>query len=163
MAGYSRKHKFIQKISQHSNIRQDVVEMIVDAMVDVMIEEIINEGKFSFLGLFHIKSKEWKGYSFGNNKEQRVKNHQRLTVSLSKHLKELWKIRFDSFEGEKNVIDKDNWRQIYQEYGLKPRKTSVAENSKNNPSETDDQNVYTEEKLEQKIYNPFLEDDDDEY
>lgn len=161
MAGYSRKHKFIQKISQHSNIRQDVVEIIIDAMIDVMIEEIINEGKFSFLGLFHIKSKDWKGYSFGNNKEQKVKDHQRLTVSLSKHLKELWKIRFDKFDGEKNVIDKTNWRRIYQEYGLKPRKSNVSERKEDNSFKTNSQ-VHDDER-QNEIYNPFLEDDDEEY
>jgi len=152
---YSKKYLFIKKISEHSNIRQDVVEMIVNSMLDVMVEEIINEGKFSFLGLIHIKSKEWKGYSFG--KGQKIDNHQRLTISLSKHLKELWKIRFNQFNGEKDVIDRNNWRDIYKEYGLKPRNRKskdnqlTSEKSNNEPTEKTDP------------YNPFLHDDEEEY
>lgn len=150
----SRKGKFIRKVSEHSNIRQDVVEMIVEAMIDVMVDEIVNTGKFSFLGLFHVKSKSWKGYSFGEGRT--VQDHERLSISLSKHLKELWKIRFDKFDGADDVIDKNNWRDVYREYGLRPR-----------TKKTDDEKAFTTAQhpdvSEPVSFNPFLDDDDEDF
>lgn len=150
----SRKGKFIRKVSEHSNIRQDVVEMIVEAMIDVMVDEIVNTGKFSFLGLFHVKSKSWKGYSFGEGRS--VKDHERLSITLSKHLKELWKIRFDKFDGADDVIDKNNWRDVYRTYGLKPRTKKVDDKK---PSDSASQS----DNSEPVAYNPFLDDDDEDF
>lgn len=123
---YSDRYLFIKKISEHSGIRQDVVEIIINSMVDVMIDEIVNKGKFSFLGLFHIKAKEWKGYSFGDEKnENKVDNHSRLTISMSKRIRQLWKIRFDKFDGDTETITKDNWKEIYYYYIVNQKNKKV--------------------------------------
>lgn len=140
----SNWQKTIRKISIHSNIRQDLVEHIMKSAVDVILVEIVNKGKFNFLGMFNVKSKEWKGYSLGGRK---INDHQRLSVTLSKTVKELWKIRFQEFDGDDTVIDENNWRTIYKTYTKKQKRPS-------NPK-TDDE--------EDSIFNPFLDDDDEDY
>lgn len=139
----SNWQKTIRKISIHSGIRQDLVEHIMKSAVDVIMTEIVNTGKFNFLGLFNIKSKEWKGYSLNG---KRVEEHQRLQVTLSKQLKELWKIRFEKFNGEDNVITENNWRTIYKTYMTRQTKKNTA-------------NVV----VEKEVFNPLLDDDDEDY
>lgn len=138
----SNWQKTIRKISIHSNIRQDVVDHVMKSAVDVIITEIVNKGKFNFLGLFNIKSREWKGYSLGDRK---INNHQRLSVTLSKQLKELWKIRFEKLNGEDDVINEDNWRIIYKTYMTKQSSKNIEKTEEN------------------ELLNPFLDDDDEDY
>ena len=139
----SNWQKTIRKISIHPNIRQDIVEHIMKSAVDVIVVEIVNSGKFNFLDLFNIKSKEWKGYSLAGKK---VEDHQRLSVTLSKTIKELWKIRFQEFNGDNTVINEDNWRTIYKTYMTKRKPSQKSKNADEN-----------------EIFNPFLDDDDEDY
>lgn len=139
----SNWQKTIRKISIHSGIRQDVVEHIMKSAVDVIMVEIVNKGNFNFLGLFNIRSKDWKGYSLGNKE---IKDHKRLSVTLSKQLKEMWKIRFEKFDGDDTVIDENNWRTIYKTYMTK---RTVRINPEN--------------QAEQESFNPLLDDEDEDY
>lgn len=139
----SNWQKTIRKISIHSNIRQDVVDHVMKSAVDVIIVEIVNKGKFNFLGLFNIRAKDWKGYSLGDRK---IEDHQRLSVTLSKQLKELWKIRFEKLNGDDSVIDKDNWRTIYKTYMTRSKSQKSQNISENNED-----------------FNPFLDDEDEDY
>ena len=135
-----RKRELIKKISQHTDIRADVVAIILDGFIDVVIEEIVNEGDFGLRQLFEVSSAEWGSYSI--NSKHKVAKHTRLKISLSYAVRELWKARFSEFNGEKGHITKDNWRDI-----LRSRRKPVS-SGKNSAKINDDD------------YNPFIDDDD---
>lgn len=107
--GNRNKRKFIQRIAEHTNIRTDVVEIILNGIIDVGIEEIVNTGELQIRQLFDVSSAEWGGYNIG---AQKVKSHSRLKITLSNTVRELWKTRHNTYNGDTVSITKDNWREI---------------------------------------------------
>ena len=133
-----KKRDFIKRVSHHTNIRADVVEIILEGIIDVAIEEIVNSGEFNLRQLLEVSSAEWGGYSIG---DQEVKSHRRLKITLSSSVRELWKARFSDFGGSIGKITKDNWRDI-----LRNRRNNGSSSSKKRKQESLD-------------YNPFIDDE----
>lgn len=135
-----KKRELIKKISQHTDIRADVVAIILDGFIDVVIEEIVNEGEFGLRQLFEVSSAEWGSYSI--NSKHKVAKHRRLKISLSHAVRELWKARFSEFNGEKGHITKDNWQEV-----LRSRRKPTSSSKNTATTKNDD-------------YNPFIDDDE---
>lgn len=137
-----RRKSLIQRVSKHTDIRTDVVEIILNGFIDIAVEDIVNEGSFGIRQLFEISSAEWNGYAI--NSSEIVPKHVRLKIKLSRAVRELWKARFSDFDGAKGAITKDNWKTI-----LRNRNSRIANaRSTRKQSEQDDN------------YNPFIDDDD---
>lgn len=134
-----KKRDFIKRVSHHTNIRADVVEMILDGIVDVAIEDIVNTGEFGLRQLFDVSAAEWGGYNIG---DQKVNSHLRLKITLSSTVRDLWKARFSDFGGAVGRITKDNWREVLRgrRRGVSVTNKAIAEVDPN--------------------YNPFLDDDE---
>lgn len=156
--GKLTKRELISKIAQHTDYRKDVVEEIIDGFVDVAAEEIVNKGEFGMLDFFTITPKEWtKSYTINNNEE--VPQRPRLIIRVSERLRNLWKFRIDSLNGEQGVITKDNWREV--DVSLRNSKKQAKTKRGNRDSgNTDSRSESTnEQEVDPAEYNPFIDDE----
>lgn len=124
------KRQIISEVSKHTNIRKDAVELILDGFTDIAVEEIVNKGEFRYNDLFTITSKDWnKSYTINGGNE--VGQQSRLIIKLSAKIRELWKLRFNHFDGSSKVINRNNWRVVFKNFSGKRKPSSKAVD--NNP------------------------------
>lgn len=133
------KKELIHNISVHGDLRADFVEAVLNALEDVVIDEIVNNGHFRMLRLFEVSAHAWGEIEINGNKKP---PHYRLKMTPSRTIKELWKIKYKIFNGEKNAINKNNWREIFRKYETR--------------------SLSKKEKDSMDLYNPFIDDDYDD-
>lgn len=136
------KRDLVKAVSEHTNIRADIVEIILDGFVDVAVEDLMNKGEFSLQSLFNVKSHDWGEYTFGDGQVSPPK--KRLKIRLAHKLHELWKIKEKFFKDSPYAINRHNWKDIYRDYSTKRAKK-----------------VDKKESEELGYENPFLQDDND--
>lgn len=126
------KKKLASRISIHTNVRTDIVEEILDGFIDIVVEDVVNKGEFVLTELFTITSKEWKSSTYEK------KPHRRLVIKISHRINELWKMRHNIFNGSTEVINRNNWKQIYYDNAKRYDKNSTEVLDENNPFLSDD-------------------------
>lgn len=212
---YKQKHELIQRISDVTDIRSDVVQDVLDGLVSVAMEEICsNDGHFRIPDLLTISPESVKGYQ---TKLSTIPPHKRLRPKLSSIPKIMYKIQQDQFADEPDIITAENWRDVFEHYKslengshsytfsnakkiagkldgeiketaqretpaseqpapfraptIKPRQQSkpprapeAPQPAQNAPKRPPSQNTPPVQRPPvQEPYNPFLDDDDDEY
>lgn len=128
------KKDMVEEIAKDTFLSRNVVEDVINRYTDILIDEIVNEGNVKIPRLFSVTSRVWK-----SNLQAQGKPRRRLTVRMNRRLRELFK-RFGPDSNLFGYLNKDNWRLLQES------KVSDLPKEENN----------------QKIYNPILDDDDDE-
>ena len=118
--------EIVKEVSEHTNLRQDIVAEVLAGFVDVATEKIINEKSFNILGLITIQSKQWKSVKIGDfHKEP----HERLTVKISWRIRELKKLA----QKDGNKINRLNWQDWHRKIIDKKTKGVHTESNNNAP------------------------------
>lgn len=132
-----KKDLIVRKVSKASGIRKDVVDHVYDSMIDVFIEEIINEGRLVIPNVATFKTTV--GHKVVLNGET-FPERKILRVSLSRTIKELWRVRMGPLSGGKGLIRFDNWREVLElsRGSNQPEKKREASDADFNPLIDDD-------------------------
>lgn len=111
---HNTKRELIQRISDVTHIRSDVVQEVLEGLVDVAIEELCsNDGHFRIAELMSVGPEQVKAYE---NKLGYVPAHKRLRIRLSQLPKIMYKIQQDHFVDAPGTITAENWREVFDHY-----------------------------------------------
>lgn len=169
--------EIVTDVSKRSNAKRDIVELILNSYKDVLVDHIVNRGRVNILGIINIKvfgKKINQGNnvaSKGNNQNKRVVNINyglRIPVlkpTINKKILDLWKTRRDVFKGDRNIITKNNWKDIPEYFTVKkyydPSLTTKVIDDNNKPVNTLDTQALKQKinTTKQKIANGAREED----
>lgn len=107
---YKGYNKYVKDVSLHTRIKEEIVREVMDGLVDVGVEYIVNTGEFRIPEFFMVKAFKHSGGTYDKT------GRPRLTSKISHKVRSLWKIRFDKFNGDKEIITASNWKKVYDYY-----------------------------------------------
>lgn len=110
---YAGYNNLVKDISVHIGIKPEIVRYVLDGFIDVAVSYVVNTGELRIPNLFIIKPIFHKGGIF---QDKKGRGRPRLQGKVSPKLRSLWKIRLDELNGDKSVINHQNWRKVYEAF-----------------------------------------------